>query len=269
MDKFLNFLQDKKAVAFACIMSLITQLWHSIQAFVHLEIKGTNEVLAYIFGIFFAVSTSFAILIFTIRGSRKLAYFFLAVEVFVNIIHYGVMGMIDPMILFPTIFMCLIVPVTISVYSAAINDNVTDLQENGNNNLGKLFTKPEMNPKIMENFPKMSATNLFKSGIDPFEGHPIMNESNTQHQPNVQDIEKTEQTPEIGMKDEHFIKEVNDLVGFDITNPKDKSGIVSEDKKKSLRSLWKKRNSLSKQEIKNQMETILNEANEKPLFKGL
>jgi hypothetical protein len=121
MNQLLKFLRSNQAVLAATIMSLSTQIWHSVTAFVALDKGGADNYWNYLFGILFSVSTSFAILLFTVRGRRNLAYFFLAVEVFINIIHYSVLDMGVSTILFSTIFMCLIVPVTISVYSAEID----------------------------------------------------------------------------------------------------------------------------------------------------
>ncbi len=123
MKKFLQFLQSNQAVLIAAIMSLATQLWHSVKAFVMLDVGGVDNKWNYLFGILFSVSTSFAILLFTVRGRKNWAYFFLVVEVFINVIHYGVMGMESNATLYATVFMCIIVPVTISIYSAEIDVN--------------------------------------------------------------------------------------------------------------------------------------------------
>lgn len=101
------------------IAALSTQLWHSVSAFVALEVGG-GTILNHFFGVLFALSTSFAILLFTVRGRKSLAYFSLCVEVFVNLIHYSVLDMPVSPILFSTLFMCLIVPVFIAVYSSEI-----------------------------------------------------------------------------------------------------------------------------------------------------
>lgn len=129
MERLLKFLQSNQAVLFAAIMSLTTQLWHSVKAFVMLDVGGTLNYWNYLFGVMFSVSTSFAILLFTVRGRKNWAYFFLVVEVFINIIHYGVMGMEANSILYATVFMCVIVPVTIGIYSAEINVHEYDIPE--------------------------------------------------------------------------------------------------------------------------------------------
>jgi hypothetical protein len=209
MKGFIKFLQSNQAVLLAAIMSLTTQLWHSVKAFVMLDVGGPDNKWNYLFGIMFSISTSFAILLFTVRGRKNLAYFFLVVEVFINVIHYGVMdGMENNAVLYSTLFMCIIVPVTIAVYAAEIKDE-----------------------DVIE-------------------------------QPVSRNVMTTE-----GMEDREFIEEVNNLIGFDITNPNDSSGKVEEDVKKELRKLWKQRKSMSKLDLKFQMKQILKDGN--PLFKGL
>lgn len=202
LDKFLQFLQSKQAVVLASIMSLCTQLWHSVQAFIHLEVKGANTWLTYIFAVLFSVSTSFAILLFTVRGRKQWAYFFLGVEVFINVIHYGVIGMSGISILLPTLFMCIIVPVTISVYSSEIDTSVEEVK----------VDEPEDPGKV-------------------------------------------------------FLKQVNDKIGFDITNPKDKSGDMSEEKKAELRKLWKRRDSISRNDMTKEIDKILSSDKGAGLFK--
>lgn len=129
MNKFLKFLQGNTAVLLGAIAALSTQLWHSVSAFVALEVGGSQHYLNYFFGILFAFSTSFAILLFTVRGRRGLAYFSLAVEVFVNLIHYSVLDMPVGALLFSTLFMCAIVPVFIAVYSSEIVPERDDVVE--------------------------------------------------------------------------------------------------------------------------------------------
>lgn len=126
MNKLLKFLQSNQAVLAAATMSLSTQLWHSVNAFVHLDKGGADNYWNYLFGILFSVSTSFAILLFTVRGRKNLAYFFLVVEVFINVIHYNLLSMEMSTAFFATLFMCLIVPVTISVYSSEIDPTVAE-----------------------------------------------------------------------------------------------------------------------------------------------
>jgi hypothetical protein len=209
MKKFLSYLQSNEAVLLAAMMSLATQLWHSVKAFVTLDIGGAENYWNYLFGILFSLSTSFAILLFTIRGRKHWAYFFLAVEVFINIIHYNVMGMESGPILFSTIFMCIIVPVTISIYSAEVDTSVVT----------------------------------------------------------VENVTTTKVMTTEGMEDKEFIQEINELIGFDITNPNDSSGKIDEQSKNQLRKLWKERKKMSKLDLKFQMRNILK--NGEPLFKGL
>lgn len=206
MKKLLRFLQSNQAVLLACIMSLTTQLWHSVKAFVMLDVGGSDNMWNYLFGIMFSISTSFAILLFTVRGRQYWAYFFLVVEVFINVIHYNVMSMNTGSLLIATVFMCIIVPVTISIYSAEIDVN----QE-------------------------------------------------------AKEIKEEKEAAE--KKEFDFIEEINELIGFDITDPKDKSGSLSVGSKNKLRELWRKREAMTPIEIKYQMKSILKEGN--PLFTNL
>ena len=217
MNKFLKFLQTNPAVLLATVMSLTPQLWHSVRAFVQLDVGGDSNIWNYFFGILFSVSTSFAILLFTVRGRKKTAYFFLAVEVFINVIHYALMDMNSGPLLYSTLFMCLIVPVTIAVYSSEIDID-------------------EVNDVAFESLPNV----------------------------NIQAVPST-----VRMDGKTFIKEVNDLVGFDITNPKDKSGNVKETSRVALRELWKQKNTLPEEIMKSKIQSILKDDKESPLFKNL
>ncbi len=123
MERLLKLLQSNQAILLAAVMSLSTQLWHSVRAFVMLDVGGADNLWNYLFGILFSTSTSLAILIFTVRGRKDLAYFFLVVEVFINIIHYSIMRMDVGPLLVSTLFMCIIVPVTIAIYSSEIDVN--------------------------------------------------------------------------------------------------------------------------------------------------
>lgn len=212
MKKLLGFLQSNMAVLLAAIASLSTQLWHSVRAFVHLDVGGSDNYWNYLFGIMFSLSTSFAILVFTVRGRKNLAYFFLVVEVFINVIHYGVIGMDLGPIMISTVFMCLIVPITISVYSSEIDVNEME------------------------------------------EAKPI-------HPPGA--IDKK-------LSDEDFIESVNSIVGFDITNSKDKSGDIDPSTRGELRALWKQRKDMNATELLSKIDSILkSKPEDRPLFKNL
>lgn len=156
MNKFLGFLKSNLAVLLATIMSLTPQLWHSINAFVHLDQGGADNVWNYVFGVLFSLSTSFAILLFTVRGRRNVAYFFLAVEVFINIIHYGLLGMSFGMLFFSTLFMCLIVPITIAAYSAEIDTEEKSLP-------------PTVDPPVTNSVPEAFSVAHKSLPFDPLE----------------------------------------------------------------------------------------------------
>jgi hypothetical protein len=68
----------------------------------------------------FSLALSLSILVFTIRGRRKLAIFYLLVEMFINIIYYRLYELENTYVLMSTIFLALIIPVTIFSYSHEI-----------------------------------------------------------------------------------------------------------------------------------------------------
>jgi hypothetical protein len=220
---FQEFLETKEALLLGLILSLVTQLWHSVTAFVELERSGP-EILKYLFGVAFAFSNSFAILMFTLRGS-KIALFFLTVEIFINIMHYKIMDIRDdPSLLISTVFMSIIVPVTISQYSKAarkVKEEIQDAKETAEKEV------PEAPPKLSVKVP------VKPSVIDTFDR-------------------------------EALLKQINDRVGFDITNKTETSENLSQEKVKALRSIWRKRNTLSKKDILDQIDGILKES--EPLF---
>jgi hypothetical protein len=231
MDKLLKYLKSNKAVLLAAIMSLSTQLWHSVKAFVTLE-PGDKFWWVYLFGILFAVSTSYAILLFTVRRKVRKAYFFLGVEVFINVISYSVLDMPLGPVLFSTLFMCIIVPITISAYSSEI-----DLDEQDEPSDAHL---PAIEVSQLADSPKQ-----------------------TRKEPKIKVVDK----PPLKKKfdDDSFIKAVNEMLGFDITNPKDKTGEVPESTKLELRKLWRQRKDKDAEAIKAEMKSILNQ-NGKALF---
>lgn len=218
MNKFLTFLKSNRAVLLAAIASLVTQLWHSVNAFVKLEVDGQNSSWNYLFGVLFAVSTSFAILLFTVRGRTSLAYFFLAVEVFVNVIHYNLMSMPWGSLFASTAFMCIIVPITIAVYSSEIDPEET------------VPMAPQEEPKE-----KPEIDNPFSLGA---------------------------------IDDEEFIKEVNTLVGFDVTKNSQSADAIDENKRKQLRDLWHKRKEMDADQVRSKIKAIIKGSNN-PLFRNL
>src|SRR5690606_25864560 len=238
MKKFLAFLQSNRAVLLAAITSLATQLWHSVNAFVKLEVDGHPDYWNYVFGVLFAVSTSFAILLFTVRGRARLAYFFLAVEVFINVIHYDLMNLPLGPIMASTAFMCFIVPVTIAVYSREINTEETTLIED------KTFgptVHSQRDPKIEPYTMSLSHNDSY----DPFgpDDHHVIG-------------------------DEEFIKEVNALAGFDVTKNSQSADAIDEDKRKQLRELWQKRKEMGADQVRSKIKAIVKGSNN-PLFRNL
>jgi hypothetical protein len=119
MKKIEVFFRSREVVLLALILGLITQLSHSIAAYVILA-KEDVLWLNITTGILFSLALSFGIIIFTLRGRKNLAYFYLTVEVFINIIYYRLYEIQSPYILGSTIFLSLILPITIASYSHEI-----------------------------------------------------------------------------------------------------------------------------------------------------
>ncbi len=230
MKKLLNFLQSNQAVLIGAILALTTQLWHSVRAFVLLDVGGADNKWNYLFGILFSISTSFAILLFTVRGRKGWAYFFLAVEVFINLIHYSVLDMPPGPILFATIFMCLIVPVTISIYSSEIDVNE------------KKIPIAELNEKWQHQV---------KDGV-------MSNFTIAHNGPEAGKVK-----PQIDAKGQKLLQEINDTAKCDIMD--DKNNVIPESKKAQLRELWRQRNDMPEEILKAKVRNILKEK-DKPLF---
>lgn len=137
LKKIISFVKSKEMVFIALLFALITQLKHSIVAYAYIdslifnpelkpiEIKPT--FLGYLEGFIFSLSVSVAIMIFTFRGRKNIAYFFLAVEIFVNGIYSRLFQDYNLYILSSIIFLGIIIPVTITAYA---HENEHDIEEN-------------------------------------------------------------------------------------------------------------------------------------------
>lgn len=216
MKKLINFLKSNEAILIATILSLATQLWHSVDAFVKLEPSTDKSFWIYMFGMFFSLSTSFAILVFTVRGRLKTAYFYLVVEVFINLIFYQVNGLTDTYILISTLFMCVIVPVTISIYSAEID---TKEYKEATGKETDWLNKPEYSKAVVAKMPENSITNM------------------------------------IGVNDDEFIKDVSDLVGYDVmAEGKQRMDLAT---REDLKKAWKERKNKTKAVLRKELEAIL------------
>lgn len=233
MKKLLTFLQSNTAVLFGAVAALLTQFWHSMNAFVSLEIGGATWQ-NYCFGALFAFSTNFAILLFTVRGRKALAYFSLAVEVFVNIIHYNLIGMDTGAIFFSTAFMCLIVPVFITMYS------------------GEIVVEEEVKPSPAIDF-----------GLMDLEGAKsyITEERIKQYPLTPDEVFEVEPTKPAPLKsDSEFVHDIINLVGFDPRNRDDVgNNQLTPSKRDDIRSLWFKRNSMTRDQLISNMTSIINQ----------
>lgn len=232
MNKLLKFLMSNTAVMLGAIASLLTQSNHSVNAFVHLEAGGSNIYLNYFFGVLFALSTSLSILIFTVRGRKNLAYFSLAVEVFVNVIHYGVIGMDLGPILFSTIFMCLIVPVYIAMYSGEVVIETVSVPFQQVTDFGDMssFTTTSNVPKD-----------------EPYQYVDLRQE------------EAKQPSPILGKSE--LLHAVNSIIGFDVN---DRSSIgdgkLKESHRDDIRSLWYKRNTMTQDQLFSNIKSIMSQS---------
>lgn len=125
LEKLIQFLESKDAPILGALFAITAQLWHAVDAYVKISASLTFEyqwssasMYGYLFlGIMFALAVSFGILVMTVRGNMRMAYFFLSVEVFVNAIHFAVYQQADIGLILSTAFLCLIIPIVITAYS--------------------------------------------------------------------------------------------------------------------------------------------------------
>ena len=131
----IEFFKSKEAVLLALIFALLTQLSHSVIAYALIDAKilknDTPNILSYIFGILFSLAVSTAIIIFTLRNRKYIAYFFLIVEIFVNLIYSQLQSNYDLYTLISILFLAIIIPVTITAYSheTETEDNKSTIEE--------------------------------------------------------------------------------------------------------------------------------------------
>lgn len=122
LTKLIEFFKSKEAVLLALLFAVLTQLTHSVTTYIKTDKMINGEEFVYwfslIIGIFFSLSVSVAIIIFTLRNRIKLAYFFFLVEFVINVIYSG---MENPNYQWYNylylIFFALIIPTTITAYA--------------------------------------------------------------------------------------------------------------------------------------------------------
>lgn len=122
LTNLIDFFKSKESVLLALLFAVVTQLTHSVTTYIKTDRMINGEEFVYwfslIIGIFFSLSVSVAIIIFTLRNRIKLAYFFFLVEFVINVIYSG---MENPNYQWYNylylIFFALIIPTTITAYA--------------------------------------------------------------------------------------------------------------------------------------------------------
>ena len=122
LTNLIDFFKSKESVLLALLFAVVTQLTHSVTTYIKTDKMINGEEFVYwfslIIGIFFSLSVSVAIIIFTLRNRIKLAYFFFLVEFVINVIYSG---MENPNYQWYNylylIFFALIIPTTITAYA--------------------------------------------------------------------------------------------------------------------------------------------------------
>lgn len=122
LTNLIDFFKSKESVLLALLFAVVTQLTHSVTTYIKTDRMINGEEFNYwfslIIGIFFSLSVSVAIIIFTLRNRIKLAYFFFLVEFVINVIYSG---MENPNYQWYNylylIFFALIIPTTITAYA--------------------------------------------------------------------------------------------------------------------------------------------------------
>lgn len=122
LTNLIDFFKSKESVLLALLFAVVTQLTHSVTTYIKTDRMINGEDFTYwfslIIGIFFSLSVSVAIIIFTLRNRIKLAYFFFLVEFVINVIYSG---MENPNYQWYNylylIFFALIIPTTITAYA--------------------------------------------------------------------------------------------------------------------------------------------------------
>lgn len=147
MQNLIKFLRSNEAVLLALIFALLTQLSHSIIAYASLA-KEKALWFNYLFGVMFSLALSLSILLFTLRGRKRLAVFYLLVEMFINIIYYRLYELENTYVLFSTIFLALIIPVTIFSYSHEVFTDETVLEKEITMEIGDKIGEREYKVKL-------------------------------------------------------------------------------------------------------------------------
>lgn len=137
LTNLIDFFKSKESVLLALLFAVVTQLTHSVTTYIKTDRMINGEEFVYwfslIIGIFFSLSVSVAIIIFTLRNRIKLAYFFFLVEFVINVIYSG---MENPNYQWYNylylIFFALIIPTTITAYAHESEREIERKEDNDN-----------------------------------------------------------------------------------------------------------------------------------------
>lgn len=150
LSNFIKFIQTKEMIVLALILSLISQLTHSVYAYVNLSHNETIwwTVFYIIVGLTFALGVSFSILILTLKGNKNKAYIYLGFEFLINLIYYRTYEVVlnEPVIAIVQILFAFIMPYTIASYSEMIGEINTNEKEELQI---KLKQQSEQNQKLL------------------------------------------------------------------------------------------------------------------------
>lgn len=130
LNKIIKFIMTKEMILLSLFLSLISQLSHSVFAYVKLSIPSSNlELFFYtLTGITFALGVSLNILIQTLKGNTNKAYLYLFFEFLINLIYYKTYEVVftEPVIAVVQVLFAFIMPYTIASYSDLIRKNEED-----------------------------------------------------------------------------------------------------------------------------------------------
>lgn len=148
INNLIEFFKSIRGVFIALVSALLAQFTHSVIAYgildsiinnpqilKHEEINSYYYIWYYFSGILFSISASLAIIIFTLRGKKNEAIFFLVVDIFINMIYSRIDNLLDNYyILGSIIFLNIVLPYIIWRYANEVETstditNINDLKQ--------------------------------------------------------------------------------------------------------------------------------------------
>lgn len=151
LTNLIKFFESKEAILLALLFALATQISHSIIAYSIIDTIILNNgklnyieisYWSYFFGMLFSIAISVAILIFTLRNNKLMAYFFVLVEIFINIIYSRLDNQYNQWLFYSILFLACIIPIIIAAYSHQVdkdkNKNISIINLNKEEDLIQL-----------------------------------------------------------------------------------------------------------------------------------